>query len=189
MSAEPKETIWVNVFIFMVIGYVCIFVQSRLTTFRDIFGTQFDLVPGLIAYAAVSFNFHVVLGVSAGLGLLMDLLSANALGASMLAYLVVAVLGYYFRELLLSEQFVAQFALGTATTGAITILTVGILHLIGQQPLLGLGTVFQWLLVSTGGGAVTPLWFKLFTMLDQAFRYKEVPESSFRPDREIARGR
>jgi hypothetical protein len=43
--------------------------------------------------------------------------------------------------------------------------------------------------MAAGSGAVTPVCFKLFDRLRRALEYQPVTQSSFRPDREIKRGR
>ena len=189
MISESRQNHWVSLFIFLLIGYGAIFLQARFTLFRDIFGFQFDLAPGLVVYAAIHFHFFPALGCAAALGIMYDLLSANPLGTTLLAFAAVTFVAAYFRELLLSEEFTAQFVLGAGATFGSIFLSLFVLYMSGQQPLVGIWSVWIWLIVSAGGGLVTPLWFKLFAWLDEALRYKEVPESSFRSDRQIARGR
>jgi hypothetical protein len=46
-----------------------------------------------------------------------------------------------------------------------------------------------WLVLTMTGGSVTPVWFVIFRKVDKALHYQDVPESSFRADREIERGR
>jgi hypothetical protein len=55
--------------------------------------------------------------------------------------------------------------------------------------LLGWGTLWQLAVMSVGGAVATPLLFWLFSFLNQFLGYKPVTQSSFRPDREIRRGR
>lgn len=180
---------WLSLFLFLLTGYTLIFLQARLTAFRDFFGFQLDLVPGLVVYAAIHFHFFAAISCAALLGLLFDSLSANPLGTTAFALVAVTFLAAYFREILLSEEFTAQFVLGAAATAGAHLLAVLILLFMGRQPLLGVWSLWIWVLVSAGGGLLTPVWFKLFARLDDALRYKEAPESSFRADRQIARGR
>lgn len=189
MIPEVKQNHWVSLFAFLLTGYGILFLQARLTLFRDLLGFQFNLVPGLVVYAAIHFRFFAALGCAATLGMMYDLLSANPLGTTLLAYTIVTFLAAYFREVLLSEQFTAQFVLGGSATLASILISWVVLQITGAQPLVGFWSIWIWLLVSVGGGVFTPLWFKLFARLDEALRYKEVPESSFRSDRQIARGR
>ena len=189
MISEAKQNHWVSLFIFLLMGYSTMFVQARFTIFRDFFGFQLDFVPGLVVYAAIHFQFFAALGCAAALGIMYDLLSANPLGTTLLVFAVITFLAANFREVLLSEEFTAQFVLGAGATLGSILLTAFVLYMAGEQPLAGARSLWIWLLVSAGGGVVTPLWFRLFARLDEALRYKEVPESSFRPDRQIARGR
>jgi hypothetical protein len=43
--------------------------------------------------------------------------------------------------------------------------------------------------MSVGGGLAAPIWFEIFSWLHRTFVHESVVESSFRPDREIRRGR
>ena len=58
-----------------------------------------------------------------------------------------------------------------------------------QTPLFGWGSLWQWLVMSVGGGVATPVFFLLFDRLNHALGYQPIVESSFRTDREIRRGR
>jgi hypothetical protein len=94
-----------------------------------------------------------------------------------------------FRELLLSEQVTAHLVLGMIASAIAPLISIIVLLGVGEEPLLGWASIFQWLILATGGGLATPVWFKLFNRLDRALRYKRAPEGGFRPDREIVRGR
>jgi hypothetical protein len=59
----------------------------------------------------------------------------------------------------------------------------------GQTPLLGWGSLWQWLVMITGGAAATPVIFVLFNWCQHALGYQPQTETSFRPDREIRRDR
>ncbi len=50
-------------------------------------------------------------------------------------------------------------------------------------------SLWQWIAMSIVGGAVTPLWFFVFNRIGDTFNYRPWGESSFRPDRQIKRGR
>jgi hypothetical protein len=39
------------------------------------------------------------------------------------------------------------------------------------------------------GGSVTPLWFRFFDWIGDTLSYRPLGANSFRPDREIKRGR
>jgi len=59
----------------------------------------------------------------------------------------------------------------------------------GQEPLLGWGSLWQWLVMIAGGAVATPVIFALFDWCQNALGYRPQTETSFRPDREIRRDR
>jgi cell shape-determining protein MreD len=189
MNTEVRPTHWFSVLTFFIAAYLAIFAESSFDSLRRFIGVQIHLLPGLMVYAAVSFNVGVVISSAAILGLMFDAVSANPPGTTSIALLVTTFSLFYFRDLLLPEQLTAQFVLGVIASATVPILCVLILYGVGEQPLIGWPSLLQWFVVTAGGAAFTPVWFLLFNRLDKALRYKEVSETSFRADREIARGR
>lgn len=189
MNRELPSTNWVALSVFVITGYAVVFGQARFTAFRDFTGVQPDLLPGMLVYAALAFRLEIVLGCAAVFGLLFDSLSENVFGVTFCTLSVVGLGASRYREFLLSEQFTTHWVLGLAASGIAPVITLGIIKVAGAEPLVGLGSLWHWAIMTAGGGLVTPLWFKLFNRLDDALRYKELPESTFRPDRQIARGR
>ena len=59
----------------------------------------------------------------------------------------------------------------------------------GSKPLVGWGSIWQLIVVALIGGSFTPLCFWFFDRLERMFSYQSISETSFRPDREIKRGR
>ena len=189
MSRELPPTNWVALTVFVAAGYAITFAQGRITVLREWTGAQVDLLPGLMVYAAMAFSGEVVLGCALLFGIFYDSLSANILGTSFTALAVIGLGASRFRELLLSEQFVTHWVLGVFASAISPLIALGVLNLCGATPLVGFATIWQWIIMVAGGGLATPLWFKLFKRLDDASRFKEMPESTFRSDRQIARGR
>jgi rod shape-determining protein MreD len=189
MSRELPTTNWVALAVFAMTGYVITFAGSRVMFFRDLTGAQLDVLPGMMVYAAMAFRTDVVLGCGCLFGLFYDSLSANVFGSTFVSLAVIGLSASRFRELLLSDQFITHWVLGLIASGVAPLISVLIQNLSGNQPLLGLGSLWQWLIMTAGGGFVTPLWFKFFNRLDDASRFKELPEITFRPDRQIARGK
>jgi rod shape-determining protein MreD len=189
MSREVQPTNGVTLLVFLITGYVLIFAQARFTFFRDFFGAQPDLLPGMMVFAAFAFRLETVMYCAVTFGLMLDAFSMNALGISVVTLAGIGFAASRYRELLLSEQFTTHWVLGLVASGIAPIISYGLLRLSGMNPLIGVGSLWQWAIMTAGGGLVTPLWFKVFSRLDEALRYKEIPESTFRPDRQIARGR
>ena len=71
----------------------------------------------------------------------------------------------------------------------VPVLTLLLLLNADIQPLVGWFSLWQWLVVSLVGAVVTPLWFGIFDRLTRALSYRPFGETSFRPDRQIKRGR
>lgn len=150
---------------------------------------QVDLLPPLMVYASLCTGLPTVALLAVIGGLLFDSLSANPTGISILPLFAVGVAIYWRRELILRDQPYAQFVLGLGASAATPLLTVLLLLTAGHQPLLGWGSLWQWLVMSLGGAVATPIFFLLFVWCERALGYRRITETSFRLDREIRRGR
>jgi hypothetical protein len=91
--------------------------------------------------------------------------------------------------LLLREHRFAQIVLGVAAGALCPLGTLFLLFNMGASPLLGWRTFWQWVVGAVAGGLLTPWLFRLFDALRRAFEYPMLKQTSFRPDREIKRGR
>jgi hypothetical protein len=150
---------------------------------------QVDLLPPLMVYAGLCTGLTTIALLAVCGGLFFDSLSANPLGISILPLFVVGLAVYWRRELILRDQPYAQFVLGLGASAAVPILTVLLLLTAGHRLLLGWGSLWQWLVMIAGGAAATPVIFVLFDWCQHALGYQPQTETSFRPDREIRRGR
>ena len=189
MSRQVQPTNWVTLLVFLITGYAVIFAQARVDAVRDLAGVQPDLLPGMMVYAAMAFPLETVMICATVFGLLFDSFSMNALGTSVVSLAAVGFLASRYRDLLLSEHFTTHWVLGLLASALAPVISYVVLRLQDARPLVGWGSAWHWGIMTAGGGAVTPLWFKVFNRLDDALRYKEIPESTFRPDRQIARGK
>ena len=77
----------------------------------------------------------------------------------------------------------------TAASAVAPLLTLLSLWGGGYKPVIDWGSLWQWLVLAVGGGVLTPVFFWLFDRLNAAFAYSRPAETTFRPDREIKRGR
>ncbi len=170
-------------------AFVAVFLEASFDGFRHWFGTQIDLLPALVVYASLSCSVGVVTGLAVTGGLWFDSLSANPLGVSVMPLVLIGLLIHGRRELILREQLFAQYVLGLAASALAPVGTVLLLLTTGHAPLLGWGSLWQWMVMTLGGGLMTPVLFKLFDWLNRALSYRPVVETSFRADREIRRGR
>ena len=169
--------------------YLAVFMAGRMGELHDWVGAQPDFLPGLIVYCGLSTPLPVLVGMAVFGGLLFDALSANPMGLTMVPLFVVGVITHWKREVILRDQLYAQFFLGAAASAAVPIMSVLLLLGGGQKPLLGWGSLWQLTVLALIGGALTPLWFRVFDRIQRAFGYAEIPDIAFRADREIKRGR
>jgi len=147
------------------------------------------LLPPLMVYASLRARPALIVVLAVWGGLCFDSLSANPFGVSLFPLLVVGFAIYLRRDLILRDQPYAQFVLGFAASALTPLLTVLLLLTGGQSPILGWGSLWQWLVMSLGGAVAAPIFFFVFDWCDRTFGYRRVTETSFRPDREIRRGR
>jgi rod shape-determining protein MreD len=150
---------------------------------------QIDLLPALMVYASLSAGPLVITLLAVCGGLFFDSLSANPFGVSIFPLIAVGFAIYLRRELILRDQPYAQFVLGFAASAAAPLISVLLLLTAGQAPLIGWGSLWQWFVMSCGGAVAAPIFFFVFDWCQRTLGYRRVTETSFRPDREIRRGR
>jgi cell shape-determining protein MreD len=178
-----------NTIFILVLAFVAVFVESSFGSFRRVLGVQVDLLPGLMVYASLSSGMFTVGSLAVLGGLWFDSLSANRLGVSILPLFAIGFLVQWFRPLILRDQTYAQLVIGFVASGFAPIFTLIILFSCGAEPIIGLGFAWQWIVMTVVGGLLVPLYFRLFDKVYRTLGYERVVESSYRPDREIARGR
>ena len=178
-----------NSILILAAAFLAVFAEAALPLPRNWLGAQVDLLPVLMVYAALNAGLTTVALLAILGGLWFDALSANPLGVSMLPLFVVGLAIYSQRDLILHKVSFAQVVLGAAACAAVPVMTVLLLLTGGKEPLLGWGSLWQWLVMTGGGAAATPVVFALFAWCNHALGYQPRVETSFRPDREIHRGR
>lgn len=170
-------------------AFLAVFLESAFNGVRHLLGAQIDLLPALIVYASLSARLPTITVLAVLGGLSYDSLSANPLGVSVLPLFLIGFALHHNRELVIREQVYAQAVLGFAASAAVPALTLLLLVNAGAEPMFGWRSLWQFLVMSVGGALVTPLSFQFFDGFNRAFAYQPLPETSFRSDREIKRGR
>jgi len=178
-----------NTILIFVAAFLAVFGEAAFPGVRHLLGAQVDLLPAIMVYAALNASITTVAMLAIFGGLWFDALSANPLGITILPLVVVGFLICSQRDLILRELSFAQIVLGTVASAAVPALTVLLLLTAGKDPLLGWGSLWQWLVMTAGGAVATPVIFALFEWCNHALGYQPRVETSFRPDREIHRGR
>ena len=180
---------WLNTIFIVLATILAVFWEAAFSGIRHIVGAQVDLLPALIVYAALYGNIAIVGTIAVIGGLSFDSLSANPLGISVLPLFLCGWFINSIRDLVLRDQTFAQFVIGYCASSATPVITLVLLLTTGKQPLFGWGTAWQLLVMSIGGAIATPVIFEAFALMDRVFGYRRSTETSFRPDREIRRGR
>jgi rod shape-determining protein MreD len=169
--------------------FLAVFAQGAFEMFRRVTGVQFDLLPALMVYASLTTGLETLVAAALLGGLGLDALSANPLGISVLPLFVVGLAIHLKRELILRDQIFAQFTLGLAASAAVPFMTLVLLLTLGHTPLLGWGTLWQFIVITSVGGVATPALFWVFNWMLHALVHSGDLQTSFRSDREIQRGR
>ncbi len=180
---------WLHSILVLAAAFLAVFLEATIDLPRHLFGAQIDLLPALMVYTALTSGFATIALLAVCGGLWFDSLSLNPLGASVLPLLVIGAVIYRSRGLLLREHAFAQAVLGVSAAAFQPLGTLFVLLNLGSAPLLGWISLWQWLVMALAGGIVTPLCFSLFDRLHHAFDHPRAAQTSFRPDREIIRGR
>jgi cell shape-determining protein MreD len=178
-----------NSILVLVATFLAVFWEAAFDGIRHFLGAQIDLLPALMVYASLCCGLATMTAVAVIGGLLFDTLSANPLGITILPLFVCGFVLYSQRELVLRDQLFAQAVIGLAASAIVPLLTVLLLLTCSTAPLLGWGSLWQWLVMALGGAMATPVIFQFFELFDRALNYRRTAETSFRPDREIRRGR
>lgn len=170
-------------------AFLAVFWAAAFNGVRHLLGAQIDLLPPLMVYAGLQAGLPVIAGTAFLGGLWFDSLSANPLGISVLPLFTIGFSIYIGRDLILRDETFAQAVLGLAASALAPVITLLLLLTLGYAPLIGWGTLWQVLVMSVGGAIVTPVFFEVFAWLERTLTHSRPAESSFRPDREIRRGR
>jgi len=179
---------WFNTILMLLVAFLAVFLEAAFNGVRGWLGAQVDVLPALVVYASLRSSLTAVTLLAILGGLWFDSLSANPLGVSMLPLFAAGFMIHLKQDLILRDQFIAQFVLGFMASAAVPALTLLLLSA-GQRPLLGWGSLWQWGVMSLGGAVLTPFCFRFFDFIHRALNYRPFTGTSFRPDREIRRGR
>jgi cell shape-determining protein MreD len=180
---------WLNTTFVLGAAFLAVFGETAFSGVRHLMGAQIDLLPPLMVYAALCTGLTTVTLLALCGGLWFDSLSANPLGVTVLPLFTIGLAIHLKRDLVLRDQTFARLVLGLGASAAAPVLTLLLLLTMGQVPLLGWGTLWQLIVLSVGGAIATPVCFELFGWLQRTLVHRRATETSFRPDREIRRGR
>lgn len=178
-----------NTILILAAAFLAVFWEAAFGGLRHYLGAQIDLLPPLMVYAGLTAGLPTIAAVAVLGGLCLDSLSATPLGVSVAPLFLAGAAVYLSRELVLRDQPFAQVALGLGASASVPVMTLLLLLTTGHKPFLGWATLWELAIASVGGALATPLWFLLFNWMLGSTTRGGAGETSFRPDREIRRGR
>jgi len=176
-----------NSILILVVAFLAVFAEAAFSLPHRLLGAQIDLLPALMIYAALNLDIVTVSLLAVLGGLWFDSFSANPFGISILPLFAVGFPICWKRDLLLRELPFAQVVLGAIASAIVPAITVLLLLSGSDEPLLGWGSLWQWMVMTAGGALATPLIFGLFGWCNKTFGYQPLVQTAFRPDREIRR--
>ncbi|HAM70996.1 MAG TPA: hypothetical protein DCM86_05075 [Verrucomicrobiales bacterium] len=178
-----------NTILVLATAYLGVFLESTFTGVRNLLGAQPDILPGLVAYASLTSGLGLGTLTAVAGGLWLDCLSANPPGISILPLFAVGLVIERYRGLILRDQAYAQFLTGLGASAAVPAFTLLLLLNASRNVLIGWDSLWQWLVMTLIGGALTPCWFLFFGWLLRTLSYEAMPDPTARSNREIKRGR
>jgi hypothetical protein len=170
-------------------AFLAVFGEATFGLTRHWLGAQVDLLPAIMVFAALNAGLPTLTLLAILGGVSFDAFTSNPLGISILPLFLVSFPIYLRRDLILRDLPFAQLVLGATASALTPALTLLMLLSGGKEPLLGWGTLWQWIVMTAGGAVATPFIFALMDKSNRMFGYQPNKETSFRPDREIHRGR
>ena len=147
-------------FLLLVASLVAVVTQSALANLLTWGGVRVELMPGLVAYAAMSTRWPLALWLALVGGVFQDALSANRLGVSAMALAVVAVLFWPARRLVFRDQWLTQFIVGGVASLLFSLIVWSMLAASGLGwgvSWTGVARIFQVALLSL---LVAPFFFR-----------------------------
>lgn len=170
-------------------AYLVVYCQVSFNGLREYAGVQLDLLPSLMVYASLTHGLPTLALLAVSSGLLVDSLSHNPLGITILPLFILGFILHRFQGLILRDEPFAQWTIGVTASAGTPLCTLVLLLNLEAQPLLSWFSLWQWVVVSLLGAVMTPLWFHWFDRINRALNYRPLGGTSFRPDREIKRSR
>src|SRR5258708_6748337 len=134
---------WINSILILLAAFVAVVFETSFGGIRHLLGAQIDLLPALIVYASLRTNLVTVTLLSVLGGLWFDTFSDNPLGITILPLFLAGFLIHPRRDLILREQYYAQFVLGLSASALVPLVVVLLLLSARQSPILGWGTICQ----------------------------------------------
>jgi hypothetical protein len=170
-TQNGKPMNWFHTTCILLAALVCVFLEAAVTLPRDLFGAQVNPLPALVVYTALQSNVATLTLLVVCGSLWQSSLSADPPGIALLPLFLVGVFIEFNRRQFVRREHFVRFTLGTAASASVPLLTLFLLLTIGHEPILNWFSLWQWLVVSVGGGISTLLAFLVLDWLKIALSY------------------
>jgi cell shape-determining protein MreD len=171
------------------LAFLGVFLGAAWSGPARLLGANLDIMPALMLYAGIHGAPWVFAALAVAGGLGADSLSANPAGVSVLPLFAIGLAAHARRAVILHEEWTAQMVLGLGAGAFAPLATLLLLYTLGAEPIIRWGSIWQWGIVALCGALATLLVFRLLAWMRRQLAYGHVPDPTFRPDRELERGR
>lgn len=180
---------WLPQILLFVAAWLCAYAAAEFAAAGNWLGGGINLLPGLVAHAALTTQIGVVAGLAVFGGLAFDVLAANRLGVSVGPLFIVGWLIHQRRRLILKDQSAAQLWVGLGAGLFTPAASLALLSLGQRHAIAGWGAAAPLIASGLANAAAGPGWRALFDWIEETFGEPRADSTSFRADREIKRGR
>ena len=178
-----------NTILIFAVAFLAVFGEAALPGLRHLLGAQVDLLPVLMVYAALNANLPTVAALAILGGLWFDALSANPLGVTILPLFAVGFVDFFAARIDPARTVLCATVLGTDCqrrgAGADRAAPADR----RQSAAARLGFALAMARDDGRRRGRDAGDFRAVQLVNRAFGYQPRTETSFRPDREILRGR
>lgn len=168
---------------------ILVYTESVLDPLRNLLRAQPDLMPGLLLYAWLNSGPSWILLLAIWAGLCTCGVSQTPFAVTVLSLVAAGLIVFTNRSVLVRELVLTQVILGFGAGVAVTLFQWVMLASTGYKSATVWQVVWPALVTGLGCGLLAPAAWALLERLGSALAYREQTQPSFRPDREILRGR
>jgi len=154
-------------FTIMLTALVAIFFETACQIPRILTGAQIDPLPALMVVTSLRAPMPVITALAIMGSLWQSSLSSDPLGISILPLFLLGMMMHLNIKSISHHHIGSRFALGAIAGALVPILTLCMLLLSGHQPMIGLYSLWQWVVGIIGSGFCAIGFFPLLEWLDR----------------------
>jgi hypothetical protein len=180
---------WLPPVFAFVFAWGAVFSQTQFGLIYEWLGASVNPLPALMIHAGLTHSSSTIAGLAIFAAISLDALSPMKIGTSIIPLFTLAYVMHVRRHLILRNEAYARVSLGFGGGLFVPVATLAILTLSDRPILSGWSTLWQIGANGVFNALMCPVCFGIFDWLEKTFGDPPAVESSFRPDRQIKRGR